>query len=187
MSGARASLRAAGVILLLGLALLVGAGPASAHSYLVSSDPADGAEVATSPAQVALTFNEPLQPAFGSVSVVGPDGNQWSTGSATITGSTATVALTELGPAGRYTVAYRVLSADSHPVTGTVSFTLTTPGTGTPGPAVGAVGSEQPADSDGVPAWPFVVGAAVLVLALGLVVGLRSGPRRSSGTGSAPQ
>ena len=53
----------------------------------------------------------------------------------------ASVALLPLGPTGTYTVNYRVTSADGHVVSGAWSFELTGPGTGTPGPPVGAGGS----------------------------------------------
>jgi len=170
----RSWLRSAAVTVVLGVALLIGAGPASAHSYLVSSNPVDGASVATGPAQVTLTFDEQLQTSFDSVSVVGPDGNRWSTGDTKVQGATVSIALTELGPVGKYTIAYRVVSADSHPVAGTVNFVLTTAGHGTPGPKAGAAqssGASGPSGG-GVSAWPFIVGAVVVVGA-GLVFALR--------------
>ncbi|MCW2550819.1 MAG: copper resistance protein CopC, partial [Mycobacterium sp.] len=64
-----------------------------------------------------------------------------------------------LGPTGRYTVNYRVTSADGHVVNGAWSFDLTVAGTGTPGPKV-AQSADEP---DGVPVWPFVAVAAVIV------------------------
>jgi len=76
------------VAALLGLALLLGTGAAAAHSYLVSADPADGTTVASGPPRVTLTFNEPLQSSFDSLSVVGPDGNRWSTGDTQVNVST---------------------------------------------------------------------------------------------------
>ncbi len=175
----RSWLRSVAVVLALGVVLLIGAGPASAHSYLVGSDPADGASLAAGPPKVTLTFNEQLQTSFDSVSVVGPDGNRWSTGETRVAGATVSIALTELGPVGRYTVAYRVVSADSHPVTGTVGFTLTTAGNGTPGPKAGSVQSPgATGGSDGgVSAWPFVVGA-VLVFGIGIAVVVLSSKRR---------
>lgn len=163
------------VIVLVVLGLLLGSGPAGAHSYLVSSDPADGSSVAAGPSRVTLRFNEPLQDGFDQVTVVGPDGNLWSTGEATVDGSSVSVGVTELGPVGTYTIGYRVISGDSHPVTGTVAFTLTTAGAGTPGAsAVPPAGVD-----DGLPAWPFVVGAFV-VFGAGLSVTARRTRRRAA-------
>ena len=164
MTGAPWS-RLTAVAVLLGLALVAGTGLASAHSYPVNSDPADGATLANGPPRVSITFNEALQTSFDSLSVVGPDGNRWSTGSTDVRGAVVSIALNPLGPVGRYTIAYRVVAADSHPVAGTRTFTLTTPGTGTPGPKAdsstsssGAIG----ATGGGVSAWPFVFGAVVI-------------------------
>lgn len=142
--------------LVLGLA----AGPAAAHSTVVSSDPADGATIDTGPQRATITFNEPLQPNFPAMTVVGPDGNLWSTGEPVVEGRNLSIAVGELGPAGVYRMAYRVTSADGHVVDGERTFTLSTPGNGTPGPAANAQGSDG--GSGGIPVWVYLVGAIVL-------------------------
>jgi hypothetical protein len=83
-----------------------------------------------------------------------------------------TAPVRELGPAGVYTIAYRIISADGHPVSGTLTFTLTTAGDGTPAapPADSAAGD----DSGGVPIWVWI-GGAVVVLGIGLFFALRIG------------
>jgi copper resistance protein C len=171
-------------LLLGGLAVLA-AGPAAAHSIVVSTDPADGAQLNRGPAKVSLTFNENLQTSFPALTVVGPDGNLWSKGQPTIDGPVISVPVGDLGPAGKYTVAYRVTSADGHPVSGTRSFTLTTAGAGTPGPkAAGADGNPVASGGSGggVPLWVFIV-AAVVLFGGGLAFALFGGPRgRGKGT-----
>jgi methionine-rich copper-binding protein CopC len=145
---------------------------ASAHAVLIATDPAKGAKLATGPAQVSATFNEPLQTAFAAATVVGPDTNLWSTGDPRVDGAVISVALRPLGPAGSYTVNYRVTSADGHVVTGSWAFELTTPGSGTPGPPAAST-----AATGGIPVWPFVAGgAAVIVIAAGWA--LRRAKRR---------
>jgi methionine-rich copper-binding protein CopC len=145
---------------------------ASAHAVLIATDPAKGAKLATGPAQVSATFNEPLQTAFAAMTVVGPDANLWSTGDPRVDGAVISVALRPLGPAGSYTVNYRVTSADGHVVTGSWAFELTTPGSGTPGPPAAST-----AATGGIPVWPFVAGgAAVIVIAAGWA--LRRAKRR---------
>jgi copper resistance protein C len=145
---------------------------ASAHAVLIATDPAKGAKLATGPAQVSATFNEPLQTAFAAMTVVGPDTNLWSTGDPRVDGAVISVALRPLGPAGSYTVNYRVTSADGHVVTGSWAFELTTPGSGTPGPPAAST-----AATGGIPVWPFVAGgAAVIVIAAGWA--LRRAKRR---------
>ncbi|MFG1790821.1 copper resistance protein CopC [Nocardia sp. NPDC049149] len=138
-------------------------GTAAAHSAPTGSVPDDGANIDSGPARVSITFNEELQPNFPSLTVVGPDGNLWSKSTPTVDGKTVSVEVGELGPAGEYTVAYRVTSADGHPVTGKRHFTLSKAGTGTPGPKPTAKGSDgDKASSGGIPLWVFIVGAVVL-------------------------
>jgi methionine-rich copper-binding protein CopC len=131
---------------------------AAAHTALTASEPAADTTLAAGPARVSATFNEDLQPTFAAMTVVGPDGNLWSSGDPEVRGAVVSVAVRPLGPAGRYTVNYRVTSADGHVVTGSWSFTVTVLGTGTPGPQPVAV-----APGDRIPLWPFIVGATVLV------------------------
>ena len=114
------------------------AGAASAHAARVSADPADHAAVSTGPVQVSATFNEDLQTTFAAMTVVGPDGNLWTTGEPQVHGTVVSIGVRPLGPTGDYTVNYRVTSADGHVVAGSWSFRLTSPGTGTPGPAAQA-------------------------------------------------
>lgn len=149
------------------VAALIGAAPAGAHSVVVSSDPPDGAVLDTGPSTVSITFNEALQESFSSLTVIGPNGGMWSKGDPTISGPTISVDVGELGPAGVYTIGFRITSADGHPVTGMSKFTLSTPGGGTP---VSTIGETD--DDGGVPLWPFVL-AAVVVFAGGLFLVLR--------------
>ena len=139
---------------------LAGAGVASAHATRVATDPVEDAELARAPQKVSATFNEALQSQFAAMTVVGPDGNLWSTGEPQVEGAIVSVGVRPLGPAGIYTVYYRVTSADGHVVSGTWSFRLTVAGTGTPGPAAAASPS-----NDGIPVWPFFVLAGGIVAA----------------------
>lgn len=150
------------VLLLLSAAVFtttLSAGPASAHAARVSAEPAANATVAAGPVRVSATFNEDLQTTFAAMTVVGPDGNLWTTGDPQVHGTSVSVGVRPLGPVGNYTVNYRVTSADGHVVAGSWSFRLTVPGTGTPGPS-----AQAPRDSaDDLPIWPFVLGAVILV------------------------
>jgi copper resistance protein C len=165
-------LRTVAVTLLAALALLLGAAPAFAHSRLESTDPADGASLDDGPQQVTLTFNESLTPGFNTLTVLGPDGLRYETGDVALDGPTVSIGVAPLGPAGRYQVGYRVISADGHPVTGSVAFTLTTPGTGkgvTPpasddsSAASADTAPSLPGETGGMPVWPWVLGVLVLV------------------------
>jgi copper resistance protein C len=141
-----------------GLLVLASTAVASAHATRLSTDPVDKASVATGPTRVSATFNEQLQTTFAPMTVVGPDGNLWSTGDPQVSDAVLSVAVRPLGPVGTYTVNYRVTSADGHPVSGSWSFELTTPGSGTPGASAAA-----PTGESGLPVWPFVAGAVVLI------------------------
>lgn len=143
----------------LAIAALAGAGVASAHAVRVSSDPAPDAVLTVGPGRITATFNEQLQTVFASMTLVGPDGNLWSTGEARVQGAAVEVDLRPLGPAGTYTANYRVTSADGHVVNGSWSFQLSVAGTGTPGPPVAA----PPAAAGEFPIWPFVVLAVAIV------------------------
>jgi methionine-rich copper-binding protein CopC len=135
------------------------AGAANAHAARVSVDPADNAAVSVGPVRVSATFNEDLQTTFAAMTVVGPDGDLWAVGDPQVHGTGVSIGVRPLGPAGSYTVNYRVTSADGHVVAGSWSFRLTVPGTGTPGPAAQASGDSP----DDLPIWPFVLGAVILV------------------------
>lgn len=156
--------RAAAVALVIvwsAAAALTGAGTASAHATRIATDPAENARLTETPASVAATFSEALQAQFAAMTVVGPDQNLWSTGEPQVQGAVLRVGVRPLGPSGRYTVNYRATSADGHVINGSWSFELSVQGSGTPGPPAAA-----PADTradDGLPVWPFFVGAVVII------------------------
>lgn len=105
--------------------LLLGSAPAYAHAALVSTDPGDGARMATAPRKVTLTFNENVAtPAF--VVVTAPDGTRVKTGKVSILDHTVSATVSATDMKGTYTLSYRVVSADSHPVEGTAKFEVTT-------------------------------------------------------------
>lgn len=115
---------AAAVLLLTALAVLLGAAPAQAHDYLVSSSPAAGSTVTTAPDRVTLTFDAAvLNTGNGSdvLTVTGPDGKHFETGCPVVKND-AVSAPVRLGPAGTYTVGWRVVSSDGHPVADTITF-----------------------------------------------------------------
>lgn len=152
--------RLAAVGLLLIALTMAGTAVASAHATRVSADPPENAALTVGPARVSATFSEQLQTTFAAMTVVGPDGNLWSTGEPQVQGAVVRVGVRPLGPVGIYTVNYRVTSADGHVVSGSWSFRLTVPGTGQPGPPTHGTDT-----GGGIPLWPFAVGALVLVAA----------------------
>jgi methionine-rich copper-binding protein CopC len=154
------------------LAAFGGAGAAAAHAARIASDPVENAELTRSPSAVSATFNEAMQPQFAAMTVVGPDGNLWSTGEPRVDGAVISVGVRPLGPTGTYTVNYRATSADGHVVSGAWSFRLTVAGAGAPGPSASPPATPANEPQDAIPVWPFYVGA-VLIVGAGAVWAVR--------------
>lgn len=177
------------------------ASPAAAHDELLSTLPADGASVAAAPTEVSLTFGEEAQRLGTAVVVTDAAGKRLGDGPVVVDGPTVTQAITSPTAAGVVRVSYRVVSADGHPVTGTVSFTVTsaptasetaasttpttpttprTPTTPTTDPGLGSPVAEEPSSGGGT-ALPRVLGGlAVLALGGAAVAATRGGRRGSS-------
>lgn len=112
------------------LLLLGGAGPASAHAALSSTDPGNGTVLQRAPGHVTLTFSESVGLRDDSFRVLDPGGHRvrtGATGHADGRSDTARVALPAGLGEGTYTVAWRVVSADSHPVSGAFTFSVGKP------------------------------------------------------------
>lgn len=115
---------AAALLLAGGVLLLAAAPPAGAHALLESSDPADGSVLAEPPEDVSFTFNEGVRASLGGLRVVNADGDRVDTGAVETADGTATIGLEPDLPDGTYTAAFRVISADGHPVRGGIVFTV---------------------------------------------------------------
>ncbi|BCL21585.1 copper resistance CopC/CopD family protein [Streptomyces tuirus] len=145
------------VLLLLAAAcaLLTGAGPASAHAAVTGSDPGQGAVVDKAPARITLTFSEPVALSDDSLRVLDPEGKRVDTAEpATVSGTTYAVPLHSGLPDGTYTVAYQVVSADSHPVAGAYTFSI-----GAPSKTSVSVSGQS--TDDGVVGWLYGFGRYV--------------------------
>ena len=104
-------------------ALLV-AGAALAHAMLDKAVPAVGSRVATSPPRVELVFTERLEPAFSTVRVLDASGRRVDRGDSAVDASVREhlgVSLPPLPP-GRYRVAWRAVSVDTHVTSGDYAF-----------------------------------------------------------------
>lgn len=154
------------VALVLGVVTTV---PASAHIGFVGSDPADGSTVARAPGAVVLTFNEPAVALGTQVVVTGPDGPV-SAGAPELVDATVRQPLVPGAPAGGYTIAWRVTSTDGHPITGQLAFSAEAAGVGTYAGPAASVPAAEPA---GAPVWGWVLLAAVLLGAAGVLAALR--------------
>ncbi len=100
------------------------AGPAAAHAELVSTDPGEGARLEEVPGQVTLRFTESVSLGAGYARVLGEGGERVDTGAASVDGQTVTVPLRGDLPDASYVVTYRIVSADSHPISGAYAFVV---------------------------------------------------------------
>lgn len=129
--GKPSQLRRVVLVVLAGLGLVLAGppSPAYAHAQLVGTTPANGARLATAPAEIVLVFSERVNLVQNGVRLLGA-------GSA---GSVPGVGPARIDPAnpaqvrvplpaglgeGGYTVSWRVVSADSHPIHGAFAFAV---------------------------------------------------------------
>jgi copper transport protein len=105
--------------------VLAVASPASAHATLSGSNPTPGSVLTEAPAVVTLHFSEAVTTVPGSLRVLGPDGSRADAGIVRhASGSDIAVDLRGATKRGSYFVSWRVVSADSHPVSGAFTFAI---------------------------------------------------------------
>ena len=107
---------------------------------LDSTDPSPGATVATAPRAITLTFSEAVDVQPGYIRVLDGSGSEVSVGDPRHPAgrnNVVTVSAPKLGK-GLYAVAWRAVSADSHPVQGAFTFGVGTAGSGTAADALAA-------------------------------------------------
>jgi hypothetical protein len=185
-------LRTALPALLAVLLVAVGPAPAQAHDELIGSDPRDGATLDEAPDGIVLTFSGDISDLGAQVALQDAAGRSLTDGTPRVAGTEVEQDLPDLG-AGDYTVLWRVTSADGHPISGELAFTVTgddpTSATSTAGGGstdeetadpTGTAPAAEPTtqattgpgtapdgvdDGAGLPGWAWVVvGAAVLGL-----------------------
>lgn len=118
-------------LLIAALALLALPAGASAHATLQESTPDRGAVARSAPDQVVLRFDEAVEGNFGAVRVYDARGDRVDDGHVTHPGGKGASLAVGLKPGlvdGSYTATYRVVSADSHPVSGGFVFSVGTAG-----------------------------------------------------------
>jgi copper transport protein len=169
--------RAAGVLVLAGLALVLLAPAARAHANLESSDPADGAILASAPSRVTLTFSEPPDPKLSHVEVLDATGADVQRGTVQpVPGDDLSlqIALPPDLPDGVYTVSWTAVSeTDTHLTNSAFAFGVGTGSTNvTPVEGAGTAGTPSPSPLSVAAKAALYAGLALLFAAgtLGLVV-----------------
>ncbi|MEK2491388.1 FixH family protein [Kitasatospora purpeofusca] len=149
--------------------LLAGAGPASAHAALQSTDPAQNAVLPVAPQTVTLTFSEAVSLSSDSVRVLDPAGRAVDSGSPAHADGKDNTARVGLGTGlanGTYTVAWRAVSEDSHPIGGAFTFSI-----GAPSATTVSTTALQSAEADGLVAALYGTGRTVAYAAFALLAG----------------
>jgi len=207
MRPARQLVATAVAALLFTATVIFGAAPASAHDVAESTSPTGGSTVAAVPDTVSVTFNNRPLALGASIAVNDASGQNWADGPVEIVDAVVSQKLSPGAPAGKYTVVWRVVSSDSHPIEGNFTFTAqagsTTPGGGTasasPSPAASAgtvpsAGTAAPGSSatpekapDASQPFPWsIVGFAVVALALLVFLGVTARRKLAAGNDEEP-
>ncbi|BAJ29889.1 putative copper resistance protein [Kitasatospora setae KM-6054] len=170
VTGARRRLGALLAVLVAALGLVLGgATAASAHATLEQTDPERNSVVATAPAAVTLTFSEGVSLSPDSVRVLDPQGNAVDDGKpGHVDGrdTTARVGLRANLGNGTYTVAWRAVSEDSHPIGGAFTFSV-----GAPSDTSVNAAAVQGAKADGAVAFAYGTARTVAYTAFALLAG----------------
>ncbi|MBO1751045.1 copper resistance protein CopC [Actinotalea sp. BY-33] len=185
-------------------ALLLAPTTAYAHDELTGSTPAAEESLATPPEEIVLTYSAGILD-LGNEVTVEAEGQDWAAGDPVVEGQEVTVPLTEGMPAGEYTITWRVVSSDGHPIEGVIPFSVEQgaaepaeeePAEGTEPPAATAeptpegTPTEEPAPSTEETAttedeeesgavWPWVLGIGAVVVVGGVVAWLVVRRRRT--------
>src|SRR6266511_150269 len=109
--------------------LLTLAPAAGAHAVLQDTSPARGTTLTKQPDLIVFRFSEPVEGSFGAVRVFDSAGKQVQSGDVVRPQGQKSVGV-HLRPGlreGSYTATFRVISADSHPVSGGFVFSVGRP------------------------------------------------------------
>lgn len=179
----------------------LGAAPAAAHTELRSSNPAEGQRLDVAPETVELVFDQPIAEDFATVVARTGPGGEPTELAVGVDGArvSATVPPDHAGGTPRnstaWTIAYRVVSEDGHPITGQLRFTVAAgPGTsaslepspapsGTPGSSEPVLGGRDDASGSGGQALATVV---IGLFTAGATVGLMYLLARGRSRGDQP-
>jgi copper transport protein len=141
--------------------LALGTTAASAHATLESSSPADGQSVLTSPSEIRITFSEAVTTISGGLSVLDADGKTVDVGNSEVVGGRTLVApISETLSDGTYVATYRVLSADGHPVSGSLLFAV----------GAGALDRSAQPSSSGDRLWEIIGGISRFIMYLAALI-----------------
>jgi copper transport protein len=138
--------------------MVEGASSALAHASLLQSTPADGEVLSEAPARFVLTFNEPVAPVV--MRLIDADGAGSELSKVQTHDESVVIDAPPLKP-GTHALSWRVISADGHPVGGSIVFSIGKPSAST-----------VPVRTDTPPALMATIWLARVLLYVGLFVGV---------------
>lgn len=107
--------------------LSLGGLPAQSHSQLVDASPRPNTTLTASPREVLLTFNEELIDLGGRsnvITVTDSRNQRVAVGQTVVTSNQVSASFSRNLAVGRYTVWWRAVSADGHPISGKYRFSI---------------------------------------------------------------
>ncbi len=127
--------------------------PAFAHDTLTGSNPENNSVISAMPATLTLEFNEAMLDIGTTIKLTDHDGSAVTTTTPTTSGATVSTEVPDAATAaeGAYSLAWRVVSQDGHPIEGTIEFTVSNekaPSTGSSTPSVSATASAETGATD---------------------------------------
>ena len=105
---------------------LFAAAPAQAHDELVASNPAAEEQLDQVPEEVVLTYSAEIMDIGNAIEITDPQGEVVSQGEPVVEGRDISQAISGADAEGTYTVTWRVVSSDGHPIEGRYEFTVGT-------------------------------------------------------------
>ncbi len=177
MSRERTFITATITLVVATLLVLSGTSPAAAHNSQIGSSPAAGAVLKAAPDRVSVRFDAALMDVGEALVVRAADGTIVSTGVPEIKRDTIRTAVRTDVAAGEYTVAYRVVSKDGHPVTATFTYTVTVgaAATASPQPSMSAAPAPSPKSSSATDAAAISSGGGTAVMVYVLIAVVLAG------------
>ena len=177
------SLRGLLLVLVMVASVVLPSGSAQAHARLVSTNPADGAVLTALPDSVTFTFNENILEGSTAIAFVDELGAVIDSSPGTLMGPSITAPWPQQASQGSIQVSYRVVSADGHPVMGSITVTLagtspSEPGTATPEPLPESI----PSTTSSFPLPLSLAIAVAVMIAIGALILRITHQRRRQGS-----
>ncbi|MGO1831872.1 MAG: copper resistance CopC family protein [Brevibacterium yomogidense] len=98
--------------------------PVIAHDQLLSSTPSVDENFSDAPQEISLQYSAEVMQVGAQVLLTDSEGGSFAVGEPSFDGTSVSAQITDELPEGAYTIAWRVVSSDGHPISGIVPFTV---------------------------------------------------------------